>query len=208
MFATFCILDFEATCDDEKKFRPSEIIEFPSVLIKTNLVTGESKIIGEFQQYCKPVINPILTKFCTQLTGITQDVVDAKGVLFQTALQMHQKWLASHVDISETVYFLTCGNWDLNVMLPLQAKLSKLEIPSRYKKFINIKQIYDDVYKKSSSKGKFKLGMAGMLREQGIELVGRHHSGIDDCKNLTTLVIHLFENAVKQNIGIQHLMRH
>lgn len=45
-----------------------EIIEFPAVLL--NCHTG--KVEAEFQSYCRPVINPLLTKYCIKLTGITQ----------------------------------------------------------------------------------------------------------------------------------------
>jgi len=34
-------------------------------------------------------------------------------------------------------------------------------------------------------------GMAGMLNVRGMELVGRHHSGIDDCKNIAQLLAEL-----------------
>ena len=36
------------------------------------------KVIGEFHHYVTPVHNPKLTKFCTELTGITQEMVDGK----------------------------------------------------------------------------------------------------------------------------------
>ena len=37
MYDYICVLDFEATCSEDKKFKPShEIIEFPSVLLQRN----------------------------------------------------------------------------------------------------------------------------------------------------------------------------
>jgi inhibitor of KinA sporulation pathway (predicted exonuclease) len=45
-----------------------EIIEFPAVLL--NCQKGE--VEDEFRSYCRPVLNPLLTEFCTELTGITQ----------------------------------------------------------------------------------------------------------------------------------------
>lgn len=32
-FTHFCILDFEATCEKDKRIHPQEIIEFPTVLL-------------------------------------------------------------------------------------------------------------------------------------------------------------------------------
>lgn len=90
-FDYICVIDFEATCDEvNKQNYPHEIIEFPIVLInlKTMLIVCCSILKKSllllsqavnitfkedcFQKYVKPSINPILTKFCIHLTGITQ----------------------------------------------------------------------------------------------------------------------------------------
>ena len=49
-------------------FYRQEIIEFPAVLVNT--VTKQ--IEDEFHSYVRPILNPVLTKFCTSLTGIQQ----------------------------------------------------------------------------------------------------------------------------------------
>ena len=58
-----------ATCfeDRRKKFK-QEVIEFPTVFI--DVATGE--VAAEFHQYVKPRLNPHLSEFCTELTGIEQ----------------------------------------------------------------------------------------------------------------------------------------
>lgn len=38
----------------------------------------EGKIIDQFHHYVMPKFNTKLTKFCTELTGITQDMVNGK----------------------------------------------------------------------------------------------------------------------------------
>lgn len=67
-YDAFCVLDFEATCDDVRHFPNQEIIEFPIVVVdgKTYEVTAR------FHEYVRPIHNPKLTKFCTDLTGIQQ----------------------------------------------------------------------------------------------------------------------------------------
>ncbi|CAM9373912.1 unnamed protein product, partial [Heterosigma akashiwo] len=40
-----------------------------------------------------------------------------------------------------------------------------------------------------------KMGMAGMLRKSDLVLEGRHHSGIDDCKNIGRLLIQLCKDG-------------
>lgn len=58
----------------------------------------EKKIVDKFHYYVKPVVFPNLYPFCTQLTGITQDKVDA-GILLQDALQELDAFLTEKVHI-------------------------------------------------------------------------------------------------------------
>ena len=67
------VLDFEATCIEYGKLEPcSEIIEFPVKVIDTY----SGKVVSVFHEYVKPTFNKKLSKFCTNLTGITQEMVD------------------------------------------------------------------------------------------------------------------------------------
>ena len=91
-FEYLVVLDYEWTCDKTKGFGPLEIIEFPSVLVKCSFPPA---IVDEFQVYCRPQVNPVLSKFCTDLTGITQDMVDT-GVSLAEALRLHTSWLEQH----------------------------------------------------------------------------------------------------------------
>ena len=88
------VLDFEATCEDRNinaRFGPQEIIEWPVALL--NLRTLE--VEDEFHHYVRPVQNPTLTAFCTELTGIQQSWVDSAPT-FETALRQHTSWLRQH----------------------------------------------------------------------------------------------------------------
>jgi hypothetical protein len=62
------ILDFEATCGDTIPKHEQEIIEFPTLLY--NIL--EQKVEQTFHEYVRPVRQPVLTEFCTTLTGISQ----------------------------------------------------------------------------------------------------------------------------------------
>jgi len=69
-FDYICVFDFECTCDmDRGTMKAQEIIEFPIVIVDVKA----KAVKAIFQTYVKPVIDPKLTEFCTQLTGITQD---------------------------------------------------------------------------------------------------------------------------------------
>lgn len=67
------VIDLEATCSNDGSISGSnmEIIE-----IGACWVNPQGKIIDTFQSFVRPVVNIILTPFCTQLTTIKQDQVD------------------------------------------------------------------------------------------------------------------------------------
>ena len=112
-----------------------EIIEFPAVLLKTQKL----EITDEFKSYCRPVINPLLTEFCTELTGITQvnyrkklfwitflitilklfpkEDVD-KAPLFHEVLSSFEEWLEKHkLGTKYSFAIVTDGPWDLGKFL-------------------------------------------------------------------------------------------
>jgi len=72
----YCVVDLEATCCDQDPVtiarEQTETIEIGAVMVDgADLVP-----IVEFQAFIRPVRNPQLTKFCTDLTTITQNDVD------------------------------------------------------------------------------------------------------------------------------------
>lgn len=178
-FNLVCVLDFEATCEQIQGGHPHEIIEVPSVLLKYNDNINKYEKISEFQEYCHPLINPTLSKFCTELTGITQDKVD-RGYNFPDTLKRHIKWLNKFIQNDDQLIFLTFGSWDLKTVIFQECKRWNIDCPEIYHRFINIKQDYKKLYR-------FNGGMARVLENCGLQLLGRHHSGIDDCRNITRI---------------------
>jgi inhibitor of KinA sporulation pathway (predicted exonuclease) len=70
-FEYIAVIDFEATCDtNQGNNYPHEIIEFPIVLINVQ----QQMIV--IHCYCRPTMKPILSNFCTELTGIQQVWID------------------------------------------------------------------------------------------------------------------------------------
>ncbi|TKS68544.1 ERI1 exoribonuclease 2 [Collichthys lucidus] len=88
IFAYLIVIDFESTCWREKNNYTQEIIEFPAVLLNTS--TGE--VESEFHTYVQPQEHPVLSEFCTELTGITQMQVEA-GIPLQICLSRFSRWL-------------------------------------------------------------------------------------------------------------------
>ncbi len=181
------VLDFEATCDDKNPPVPQEIIEFPSILVNMKTLEPED----EFSTFVRPVHHPILTDFCKELTSITQEQVDAAPT-FPEVFEHYLTWLRSHglpvtpEEEGPSYAILLCGDWDFRIMLPAQLEACKPAfdyIPHPFRQWINVKRIFERWY------GKRKVpGMLGMLRALDLKLTGRHHRGIDDCRNITKLV--------------------
>jgi ERI1 exoribonuclease 3 len=138
-----------------------------------------------------PTVNPQLTKFCTNLTGITQDMVTNQPIL-EDVLKNFNTWLVNEnlLDPKVKFIFVTCGDWDLYTMLPSQCTHFHLPIPKYFNQWINIKKSFNKVTGKYS-----RGGMMEMLKDLNIPHTGRHHSGIDDCKNIAEILKGLAERG-------------
>lgn len=173
------MLDFEATCD-KPQIHPQEIIEFP--ILKLNGRTME--IESTFHMYVQPVVHPQLTPFCTELTGIIQAMVDGQPSL-QQVLERVDEWMAKEglLDPNVKSIFVTCGDWDLKVMLPGQCQYLGLPVADYFKQWINLKKAY------SFAMGCWpKNGLLDMNKGLSLQHIGRPHSGIDDCKNIANIM--------------------
>src|SRR5258707_686594 len=91
----YLIVDVEATCSDVGAVprNEMEIIEIGAVVQDSR--TFEIK--SEFQSFVRPVRNPDLTEFCTQLTGISQAKV-ADAPIFPRAIESMAQWMSSFHD--------------------------------------------------------------------------------------------------------------
>lgn len=209
------ILDFEATCGDAIQGK-NEIIEFPTLLYSLEKDEVEATFHEYVRPVIYPRLTEFCTELTgitqVRLTSILrcpprytvsrtcpsaqhvsfvlQETVD-KADAFPEVWTRYQEFLKTHNLIAdpESCVFLTCGNWDLNAMLPSQLASSELDtgagpaVPLPFDRWINVKSSYQSHYKARRA-----VGMAGMLRELKIPLEGRHHSGIDDCRNILSIV--------------------
>ncbi|CAM9984590.1 unnamed protein product [Ectocarpus fasciculatus] len=185
----------DATAPPVDVFGPMEVIEFPTVLVDAHSL----KVLDDFRVYVRPVRHPILTPFCTSLTGIEQSTVDG-GVLFAEALQLHTEFLRRNSCLpgqERSCLFVTCGNWDLKTMMPAQCKLIDAPVPPHFNSWANIKEVFKDVMYRAARqsqrrpRGAKAGGMPAMLSALGLVLEGRHHSGLDDCRNIARIAIEL-----------------
>ncbi len=170
-------LDFEATCERDTVIQPQESIEFPC--LKINTITFE--IESEFHRYVRPVHNPTITGFCTELTGIIQGMVENEKD-FPETLDLFKDWMRSEGLREGNFAFVTCGDWDLKTCFPNQCKLSGVEVPSWSQEWINLKKAYHHTM------GSYPRHVIQLLEGLDLKFVGRQHSGIADTRNIAAAV--------------------
>jgi inhibitor of KinA sporulation pathway (predicted exonuclease) len=167
------IIDLEATCwqGAVPKGQENEIIEIGLAVLDT--VSGEiSKNKGILIKPQRSTVSP----FCTELTTITQELLDEKGILFEEAIE---QLIDEYQPDSYT--WASYGQYDLN-MLKRQCKSFGISYPMG-DQHINVKTIFADVYGLEKP-----TGMNGALHILDIPLEGTHHRGVDDAKNIAKIL--------------------
>ncbi|XP_065368225.1 3'-5' exonuclease Snipper-like [Calliphora vicina] len=199
-------VDFEATCFRDQprlaELRKSEIIEFPAVLF--NLKTGQ--IEAQFHQYVKPIERPILSEYCIELTGITQQSVD-NGIPLQNAFKLFEDWLRKELRSRNLMLpkeskenkqgncaFVTWSDCDFGIFLHNECRRKGLVKPKYFNQWIDMREICMNKYGNKTSKFSYALSYVG------VQFVGKKHSGIDDAKNLAALTQKLVNNGVTLKI--------
>ncbi|PKU73257.1 uncharacterized exonuclease domain-containing protein At3g15140 isoform X2 [Dendrobium catenatum] len=186
-------IDYLLVLDLEGKV---EILEFPVVMIETKTMD----FVDSFHRFVRP-------------TGMSEErvgqYIDGKygkmgvdrvwhdtAILFKDALEEFEKWMTGHQLWNKQAggslhraAFVTCGNWDLKTKIPQQCKVSKIRTPSYFMEWINLKDIYLNFYNRRAT------GMRTMMRQLGIPLLGSHHLGIDDAKNIARVLQRLLADG-------------
>ncbi|XP_076839065.1 ERI1 exoribonuclease 2-like isoform X2 [Brachyhypopomus gauderio] len=157
--------------------------------------TTNGEIESEFHSYVQPGEHPILSTFCTELTGITQTQVEA-GVPLRICLSRFMRWLhelqrekgvvfvndSKNSTPSENLCtFVTWSDWDLGVCLLYECKRKQISKPGVLNSWIDLRATYKCFYSRKPK------GLQGALQDVGIEFSGREHCGLDDARNTARL---------------------
>lgn len=188
-FDHYLIVDLEATCCDRNGDNPNliprhemEIIEIGAVMLDTQSLST----LAEFDTFVRPVRHPQLTPFCTQLTTIRQTDVDT-APLFPEAIEQFKAWVAPY----SKLLFCSWGDYDKN-QLAQDSSYHNLNF-SLHAPHLNIKQQFTE----SQSLPK-RYGMDGALKLAGLKLIGTHHRGIDDVRNMAQLMPYILGRQLLQ----------
>ncbi|MDF1822196.1 MAG: exonuclease domain-containing protein [Alcanivoracaceae bacterium] len=167
------IVDLEATCWDDRL--SSSIDDMEIIEIGCVLVTREGTILDEFCTFVRPLDEPLLSAYCTSLTGIHQEEVD-KAPSYREAMIALDQWMAGRLGI-----WGSWGNFDQRLFASMECRH-----PSR-SKFLSI----DHVNLKrpwKQTNGTRRTALRAALEHHGLNFIGRPHRGIDDARNIARLM--------------------
>lgn len=169
------VVDLEATCwanDPEKQQRVSEIIEIGGAVLNTSTL----KIEKAFDHYVWPIDHPEITCFCTELTGITEKILEKNGQDFHTRCYQ----ILQYCKDNGIVTWGSWGNYD-RAKVETQC-LNYKDYPFPYN-HINIKILEAMVVGRRGGKS-----VTRALENWGLKFEGRPHNGYDDAYNIARIL--------------------
>lgn len=193
------IIDLECTCwenqetPDGKPQRDNmEIIEIGIVQVNVR----ELKIIKEKSYMVIPIEYPV-SDYCTNLTGITSDMLMKDGVTLKLAIAQMM------TDFSTKKYeWFSWGEFD-KLQFKNECEKKGLEYPVSYM-HSNIKYWLSKITGHTVQRN-----VAGMMSFLNLKFDGRAHRGVDDARNIARMYIEVMkqireishENIVNKNWG-------
>ncbi|CAN8259297.1 unnamed protein product [Cochlearia groenlandica] len=179
-FDFFLVLDLEGKV---------EILEFPVLIVDAKTL----QVVDLFHRFVRPtkMSEEAINKYIkgkygeVGVDGVWHDTaIPFKQVVeeFEACLAEHGLWGKETNGALNDAAFVTCGNWDIKTKIPEQCVVANIKLPPYFMEWINLKDVYLNFY------GREARGMVSMMRQCGIRLMGSHHLGIDDTKNITRVV--------------------
>ncbi len=176
------VIDLEATCWDGPipQGQVNEIIEIGICVLhrKTGEISNNQGIL------IKPERSQI-SPFCTELTTITQELLDQEGISFAAACEILRTAYHGH-----QYTWASYGGYDYN-MMKRQCGYRTIDFPLTHD-HINVKSLF--ALGRNSTK---KVGMARALRTLGLPLDGTHHRGVDDARNIAKILDYCLTKTIR-----------
>lgn len=180
------IVDLEATCWDDR--RPYSVDETEIIEIGGVLATPDGKVLDEFWTFVRPVVEPVLSRFCTRLTSITQADVDEAPV-YRDAMRLLDAWTDQRTGI-----WGSWGNYDFREFASMERRFASgsafLKRPH-----VNLKKAWRATTRQR------RTGLQSALAFHNLEFEGVHHRGIDDARNIARLLPFIDEEKIRAGVG-------
>lgn len=139
------VYDFECNCSENRnELKFNEIIEFPCVIIDVK----QMKVIAEFHQYVKMTEESEVTPFCTELTGITNEMSMGKdennkfkNKNLNNVLKDFHRFLEQNDIFKSEFVLMSCGDFDGRT-LAREANHKNFVLLNYFKRWINLKKVF------------------------------------------------------------------
>lgn len=176
-FDQILVVDIESTCWEEPRMEDiGEIIEIGICPIDTksgNVLESRGIIV-------KPKYSKV-SEFCTELTTLTQEDVDS-GISFKEACGI----LVNEYN-SKRYVWASYGGYDKK-QFSIQCRRERIKYPFS-STHLNVKLLFPLRYSLTRD-----VGMVKALELSGMPLVGTHHRGIDDARNIANMLSKILFN--------------
>jgi len=167
----YIIVDLEATCwEVGTSVDRQEIIEIGAVRLRPPGLEREDT----FAQFVRPVREPRLTPFCTELTGIRQSDIE-QAALFPEVFAEFVAWTGP-----EPFQLVSWGAYDFKQFV-VECERHGCPFPATFSNHLNLKAAFG-VMRNSPP-----CGMARAMAVAGLLLEERHHRALDDAMNIAKL---------------------
>jgi len=171
MEKAFILYDLEATCWRTSRPKRVEIIEVGAVKVNADL-----EIVSEYCAFVRPLVHPVISKFCTSLTSIRQSDIDF-APQFDEVMEDYEDWMGVG---KADVIPMSWGDFDKRQLITDAAlhnmQLDWLDAHVCFQKHFG-------KWKKSQN----QVGLKKALEEEGINWSGTEHRAIDDARNMAEL---------------------
>lgn len=182
------VVDLEATCygPGEPQDLPNEVIEVGLALVDTVSMA----VVERKQWYVKPTVSHV-TKFCTELTGITPEMV-ANAPAYRDVVAELEAYHANH-PLGPVKTWVSYGEADPNYFKK-QSEAEEVLLPWADHRYFNMKQLAGLFFGFPNKKNP---GLKKAMGLAGLEMEGKHHSGCDDAYNTARLLVYLLTQQCK-----------
>ena len=177
----FIIYDLEATCwSGRPPGMTQETIEIGAVKVNRYGEVG-----GTFNRFIRPVVHPMLSSFCVELTGIDQPMVN-RADEFPEVADDFIDWIGEE---DEEYFLCSWGSFDQK-MLIRDCNLHRMD-SDWVSGYLNLKDQYQRMKKLRHPAGLFK-----SVEREGFEFEGPPHRAIADAVNLAKIFIKYIDEWV------------
>lgn len=177
-FDKILVVDIEATC--WKVPKPDDISEIIEIGITS--INTKSRDLSESKSIIVSPIHSKVSQYCTELTTITQEDVD-NGISFSDACNL----LLTEYKSKKYVW-ASYGHYDKN-QFHIQCKREHIDYPFS-NDHINVKSLVALKYSLRKD-----VGMEKILKLLDMPLIGTHHRGIDDSRNIANILLKTLFNT-------------